>query len=501
MTVVRVFSRTLSGVQAIPVTVEVHLAGGLPCISVVGLAETSVKESRDRVKAAIINAGFQFPRGRVVISLSPADVRKSGSRFDLPIALGILAAHKQMSSSRLHTVECIGELGLSGDLRSIKGVLPTSLGTASSGRELIVPSANGNEAALCEDTVVRAAQSLIEVVQLLTGQRELLRVEPRADSAVPGTTRDMSDVKGQLHVKRAFEIAAAGAHNILLSGPPGTGKSMLARRMPGILPTMTSLEATETASVASISSNGFDPSRWRIRPFRSPHHTASGVALVGGGSPPRPGEVSLSHNGVLFLDELPEFPRSVLDVLREPMETGEISISRANWQADFPARFQIVAAMNPCPCGYYGDPEIECRCTPDQVTRYQSRISGPFLDRIDMTVPVPRLNRAELRNETASGESSEEIRQRIESARVRQQERQGCTNAFVESKFIEKYGQLSNTDADLFDTISEKLKLSLRSHVRVIKLARTIADLAGEDSIKTEHLLEAVSYRNNPMIR
>jgi len=308
-------------------------------------------------------------------------------------------------------------------------------------------------------------------------------------------TRDMVDVKGQYQVKRAFEIAAAGGHNILLTGPPGTGKSMLAMRMPSLLPSMSSAEATETAAVASVSASGFKTDQWGIRPFRSPHHTVSGVALVGGGSPPRPGEISLAHNGVLFLDELPEFPRSVLDVLREPMESGQIAISRANWQSEFPASFQVVAAMNPCPCGYYGDAEVDCRCSPDQVLRYQSRISGPFLDRIDMVVKVPRIKRSELRKQGSAGESSEVIRQRVESARDLQRQRQDTTNAGLTSKALDQHCLLSDADAQKLDAISEKLTLSLRAHVRVIRLARTIADLAGQERIAAEHLLEAVSYR------
>ncbi len=470
-------------------------------MSMVGLAETSVRESRDRVKAAIKNAGFDFPKGRIIISLAPADLPKAGSRFDLPIALGILSASDQIAPDLLGHYEFIGELSLGGELRGVSGALPTSLGMVSTGRTLVVPAANAVEAALCDNVTVLSARTLVEVVRGLTEHGRLPIAIPQERATTVTPLRDMCDVKGQHHVKRAFEIAAAGAHNILLTGPPGTGKSMLATRMPGILPRMTGAEATETAAIASVSSSGFNLDRWRIRPFRSPHHTASGVALVGGGSPPRPGEISLAHNGVLFLDELPEFSRSVLDVLREPMETGEISISRANWQSCFPARFQVVAAMNPCPCGYFGDDEVECRCTPDQVTRYQSRISGPFLDRIDLMVAVPRLNRSELRNISSESESSEAMRGRIEAARRVQLQRQTTSNSLIESKDLEKYCVLSENDTLLFDEISEKLKLSLRSHVRILKLARTIADLAEQSQIESEHLMEAVAYRNNPIGR
>jgi len=492
----RLLCRTLVGIEAVPVVVEVHLSGGLPATSIVGMAETAVKEARERVKAAIRNSHFDYPAHHVTINLSPADLPKQGGQFDLPIALGILAASNQITQKCLEDLECVGELGLSGNLRAVSGTLPISLAVKNHRHHLVVPAPNAQEASLSALKSLYTATNLIEVCALLENRASADTVAPRCPETSPDSTGDMSDVRGQYHVKRALEIAAAGGHNLLLSGPPGTGKSMLASRLPGIMPPMSLAESMETASVSSVSSRGFNLDDWGKRPFRAPHHTASGVALVGGGTPPKPGEISLAHHGILFLDELPEFSRGVLEVLREPMETGSITISRASWQSVFPARFQVVAAMNPCPCGYFGDEEVDCQCTSDQVRRYQTKVSGPFLDRLDMLVHVPRISYSELRRKTSAQESSASIRSRVTRCYEKQLSRQQKTNAQLNTKEFEKHCRLSEKDADLFDQISEKMTLSLRSHTRVLRVARTIADLEGSVTIESQHLMEAVSLRN-----
>ncbi|HIP53637.1 MAG TPA: ATP-binding protein, partial [Chromatiales bacterium] len=412
MSLATLISRARAGVRAPLVNVEVHLSNGLPSLSIVGLPEMAVRESKDRVRGALLNSQFEFPARRITINLAPADLPKEGGRFDLPIALGVLAASGQIPAEALGRYEFIGELALSGELRPVKGVLPVALAARQAGRALLVPDGNAAEAALVEGVEVIPARHLLQVCAHLGGvERIAPAVPPPAAEDEKGP--DLADVRGQQHAKRALEVAAAGGHNLLMIGPPGTGKSMLAERMAGILPPMTEQEALETAAVLSVSNQGFDASLWRRRPVRSPHHTASGVALVGGGGNPRPGEISLSHSGILFLDELPEFDRKVLEVLREPLESGTITISRAANQAEFPARFQLVAAMNPCPCGYLGDEEGRCRCTPDQIHRYRGRISGPLLDRIDMHVEVTRLLPSELRGPPPEEvEGSAEVRQR-----------------------------------------------------------------------------------------
>ena len=488
------YSRALSGMEAALVTVEVHIANGLPNFTIVGLPETEVKESKDRVRAALQNCQFDFPARRITVNLAPADLPKESGRFDLPIALGILAATGQIPSDRLNDYEFAGELALTGELRPIRGALAMTYRAVSSGRAFILPQANAAEAALVEDATVYGAQSLLQVAAHLAG-RELISPFVSEPRTMPPHYPDMREVKGQAQAKRALEIAAAGGHSVLMMGPPGTGKSMLAARFPGILPQMTEAEALQSAALQSLDGN-FDVRKWKSRPYRAPHHTASGVALVGGGSNPRPGEISMALHGVLFLDELPEFDRSVLEVLREPMESGRITISRAARRADFPAQFQLIAAMNPCPCGYLGHYNGKCRCTPDQVARYRGKISGPLLDRIDIQIELARLRHEQLiGSENHVAESSSQVRKRVGSARNLQLLRQGCINANLGNRELPEVCELDSASARMMVRAIEKLGLSARSYHKLLRLARTIADLAQEERIREAHVAEAISYR------
>jgi magnesium chelatase family protein len=498
MTLAVLKSRSLTGMAAPEVTVDVHLATGLPAFTIVGLPDTEVKESRDRVRAALQNACFEFPARRITVNLAPADLPKESGRFDLPIALGILAASGQMPADRLDDYEYAGELSLSGQLRPIRGALAMTFAMQRAGstrRAFILPRANADEAALVSDATVLPADSLLQVCAhfATTDPQQRLQRHQACLSPQPCPYPDLSDVKGQAHARRALEIAAAGGHSLLLIGPPGTGKSMLASRLPGILPSMTEDEALESAALQSLTGS-FDPARWKARPYRAPHHTASAVALVGGSSSVRPGEVSLAHRGVLFLDELPEFERRVLEVLREPLESGSITISRAARQAQFPARFQLVAAMNPCPCGYFGHQAGRCRCTPDMVNRYQGRISGPLLDRIDLQVQVGPLAQEELLT-GGRGETSDAVRIRVEQCAQRQLLRQGGFNAALAGAGLEGACPTSQDAELLLRNAMSRLGWSARAYHRVLKVARTIADLAGNEDIGQAHVAEAIQYR------
>jgi magnesium chelatase family protein len=486
-------SRALSGLDAPEVTVEVHLANGLPSFTIVGLPDTEVKESRDRVRAALVNSRFEFPARRITVNLAPAELPKESGRFDLPIALGILAASHQLEAEGLSKYEFAGELSLSGELRPVRGALAMTWRAAREGRTFILPPISAGEAALVGGASIYQAGSLLEVCAHLAGRQPLPRPTPQP-IFIPPDYPDLAEVKGQAQAKRALEVAAAGGHSVLMVGPPGTGKSMLAARFPGLLPPMSGEEALESAALASLGSGGFRRENWKQRPFRAPHHSASAVALVGGGSDPRPGEISLAHNGVLFLDELPEFDRRVLEALREPLESGRVAISRAARQADYPARFQLIGAMNPCPCGYLGHFSGRCRCTPDQVARYRWRLSGPLLDRIDIQIEVPALREDELVH-AGRGESSSQVRERVERARGRQLERQGKNNTRLNPREVERFCAAKDEAGALLKQAIARLHLSARAYHRVLKLARTIADLAGEASVGVAQVAEAIQYR------
>lgn len=491
MNFAKIFSRSVLGLDAALIEVEVHLSQGLPALTIVGLPEAAVRESKDRVRSAIINSGFQFPSKRLTINLAPADLPKDGSRLDLPIALGILVASGQIAESAVHNLEFIGELALNGQLRAVSGILSIAYACQQAQHDLMLPHDNANDAAYIENLNVFGATSLQQVCAHLNQQHSLI-AHPRP---ILHTSQhrypDLADVKGQLKARRALEIAAAGGHSLIFTGPPGTGKTLLASRLPSILAPLSPEESLEVASIYSISGLQHP---YGIRPFRAPHHTASAVALVGGGSHPKPGEITLAHRGVLFLDELPEFDRKVLEVLRQPLEAKEVVISRASRQICFPADFQLIAAMNPCPCGYAFHQDQRCQCSPDAIKRYKNRISGPLLDRIDLHIDVPPLSAQELQQQQA-GESSQVVSERVLMAHRAQKKRQGYLNHALTSQHIDQHVQLDQQSAKILSLAQERLQLSARAYHRILRVARTIADLSGSDSISSLHITEALSYR------
>jgi magnesium chelatase family protein len=504
MALSKVFTRAQLGISAPLVEVEVHLSGGLPAFQLVGLPEAAVRESKERVRSALLNLGFTFPVSRITVNLAPADLPKEGGRYDLAIAVGILAASKQIPEDLLEQWEFVGELSLSGDLRKVKGILPVAMACYQSQRKLCLPAIDAPQAQLVSQLELGAAGDLLQVCHLLSGQLPIFvkeEVEESGDAQAGSQVNilDIKDVKGQLQAKRALEIAASGGHHLLFSGSPGSGKSMLAARLPGLLAKLTDQECIESAAIYSVAGLETEKICAGVRPFRAPHHTASAVSLVGGGSYPQPGEISLAHNGVLFLDEVVEFSRVVLEVLREPLEAGEINISRAAQKVSYPAKFQLVAAMNPCPCGYAYDVSGRCRCSPDQIKRYQSKLSGPLLDRIDLHIQVNPIAANELLDveKRVEQESSVDIALRVSKSVQRQLTRQHCRNAHLAGEQLEQHCQLDHSLRELLASAATKLELSARACTRILKVSRSIADLESTEKIERHHLLEALSYRQS----
>jgi len=492
-----IHTRAVVGVEALPVKVEVHLANGLPAFSTVGLPETTVKESKDRVRGAILNSGFEFPAKRITVNLAPADLPKTGGRFDLPIAIGILVASGQIKADSLNEYEMIGELALDGALRAVTGVLPTSLASVTSNRTLILPSDNAGEASLVDAAMSLVADHLLSVCRHLHGQETMASCTANLE-APNGFSyySDVADVKGQPYAIRAMEIAASAGHSLIFMGPPGVGKSMLASRLPGILPDLSVDSALQVAAIQSVSQGKFSIRNWRKRPFRSPHHSASAAALVGGGTHPKPGEITLAHKGVLFLDELTEFSRAALEQLREPIETGVVNIARANQSIQYPCEFMLVAACNPCKCGYYGDGSERCQCSQSSIESYRNKLSGPMLDRVDMHIQLSRVSIRELQVVGAANEKSIDIRGRVTKVRALQLKRQGKLNSQYSEQDIQAYCQLHQENLDFLGVACEKLNMSARSYHRVLRISRTIADMAGRENIVKADLAEALRLRS-----